>query len=229
MWIVSPARTTRQSNESRRAADAAAESANAAYGSVTFAEAQWDLAREKERARLDLDAQRVSMEIESEGTTLRHLIATLKMRNIGASRAFIRRSHGVLITKAPDAGLEESGDVPLSLPDHFLDPSTSAIEVPVYLFPHETDIQSFAESLEQSKCSLYLFGFIEYETLGLHWRREFEYEWLSLALSPLGALMGMDDPPDQSPKDRILYGYWSPSQRDRPEYPISSEQPKNQN
>ena len=224
-----------QAHQTRRAADAGLEAANAAYGSVSFAEAQWELMREKERARLDVDVNRGGPIIESEGSDLRHPIATLKVRNIGASRAFIRRTSGVLITKAPDATLEEPEDdySPLSLPDHFLDPDVPPIEVPIYLIPdNNMEIQTFAKHLEESKISLHLFGFIEYETLGLRWRKDFGYDWTLVdSRSPLGVPIEWMDfadyPVSQTPKERIIYGYWFPNEeRNKPEYPVS-DQPQN--
>jgi len=156
------------------AAKAAEQNAKAARDSV-------QLIISKERARLDVDARLTQLTAESEGDELRHLIATLKVRIIGTSRAHIRRTHGDLITKLPDEAPREPDYYRLDLPDQFLDPSDEAIPVKIYFFPDSITIQAFAEHLEQAKFSLHLFGFIEYESLGLCWRRDFGYDWMPVS------------------------------------------------
>jgi hypothetical protein len=215
-----------QAWETRKAAAAAADSANAAYGSVTFAEAQLRLMIDKERARLDLNVERTSLEVEVDGEHL-HLIATISVRNIGASKAFIRRTSGTLIAKLRNESLDSEGYSPLGLPEQFIDPDKAFVPIKVYCFPTAATT-TFAECLEEGTFSLHFFGFIEYETLGLCRRKEFGYDWNILDRnSGLGGLYGLSDPYPNSPRparDRITYGYWQPNEeRDKPEYPISCE------
>jgi len=225
-----------QAWETRKAAGAAADSANAAYGSVAFAEAQWELTREKERARLDVKYGEHLL-IQCDGNDLRHLAGTIRLRNIGANRAFIRRTYGKFMVKDVEAAFEEWEDdyAPLTLPDRFLDPDEPSIVVFVYLVPDERDIKAFAENLEKSRKSLHLFGFIEYETLGLHWRKDFGYDWNLVINSPLneaglGGISPLNYSATQTPIERISYGYWLSNQDwDKPEYPIGKDQPQNTN
>jgi len=218
-----------QTNQTRRAADAGAETANAAYGSLTYAEAQLDLMREKERARLELNVHPTDLDVEVAGDDLVHLIATVSVRNIGASKAFIGRTSGTLITRLRNEALENSDDYsPLDFPEQVIAPDQLPVPIRVYCFP-TTTARTFAECLEEGTFSLHFFGFIEYQTLGLRWRKDFGYDWMCVERgSGLSGLYGLSDPYPNSPrpaKDRITYGIWHPNEeRDKPEYPISGEQ-----
>jgi hypothetical protein len=217
-----------QTYQTRRSADAAAEAANAAYGSVTFAEAQWKLMVEEKRARLDLSVQPTELDVVVAGEDLVHLIATISVRNIGASKAFIGRASGALITKLRNEALGGYDDCsPLDLSEKAIAPDQPAVAIKIYCFPTAT-AQTFAECLEEGTFNLHFFGFIEYETLGFWRRKEFGYEWDILGRdSGLGELYGLSDPYPNSPRparDRITYGYWRLNEEiDRPEYPMSKE------
>jgi hypothetical protein len=215
-----------QTSQTRRAADATAETANAAYGSLTFAEAQMDLMKEEKRARLDLNVERIGLEVEVAGEDLVHLIAVVSVRNIGESKAFIGRTSGILITKLRNDPLGDIDYSPLDLPEKFIEPDKTPVAVKVYCFPSATTA-TFAECLEGGTFSLHLFGFIEYETLGFWRRKEFGYDWKVLDRnSGLAGLYGLRDPYPNSPRparDRITYGYWAANEeKEKPEYPISS-------
>jgi hypothetical protein len=224
-----------QSIETHEAAKTGAEAANAASGSLTMAEAQWKLMIEEKRARLEVDVDRKTLTVESEsGIYLRHLIATLKIRNIGESKAYIRRAEGILITKAQDVPLE-----PDNHPFHSLDiptplePHPDATEVKMYLFLEDTKLETFADCLGKSIFSLHLSGFIEYETLGICYRKEFGYSWNGVVgrHSSLSEMLGLPDPYPNSPmpaRDRIKYGAWWRDE-EKPEYSISCEQTEEAN
>jgi len=203
-----------QAFEARKSTDVARDAVNAAYGSVTFAEAQWKLMIEEKRARLEVDVDRRTLTVESEsGVYLRHLIATLKIRNIGESKAYIRRAEGILITKAPDAPLEPDSHLfnSLDIPTP-LEPHPDATEIKVYLFLDDTKLETFADCLDESILSLHLSGFIEYQTLGICYRKEFRYRWMTVTNFSTGKMLGLTEPfYPNSPKhasDRIRYGSW---------------------
>jgi hypothetical protein len=222
-----------QSWETRKAAEATKEAANAAYGSLSFAEAQMELMMEEKRARLDLNVERTNLEVEVAGGDLVHLIATVSVRNIGESKAFIGRTSGTLITKLRNEPREDSDYSPLDFPEQFIEPDKPPIAVKVYCFPTITTA-TFAECLEGGTSTLHFFGFIEYETLGLWRRKEFGYDWKILDRnSGLAGLYGLSDPYPNSPRparDRITYGYWSANEeKEKPEYRISSEPDGEQN
>jgi hypothetical protein len=216
-----------QSNETRRTAQATADAANAAYGSLTFAEAQLEMMREKERARLELNVQRTDLEIKVLAEDLLHLVATVSVRNIGASKAFIMRTSGVLITKVRGGELGEGEYSPLDLPDQFINPDKPSVPIKVYCFPPET-VGTFAECMEIGTFSLHFFGFIEYESMGIRWRRDFGYDWNIVERGTgLAGLYGISDPFPNSPqpaRDRITYGYWGANEeKNKPEYRVYSE------
>jgi len=201
---------------------------NAAYGSLTFAEAQFELMKEKDRAKLDLNVARDDLEVGVEGEHLLHLISTLSIRNVGESKAFIGVIRGVLVSGLGSEPLGDIGHATLDLPDRVLEPNKTPLVTKAYCFPEAT-ASTFAECLEQGTYSLHFFGFVEYETMGLWWRKEFGYTWNNIARdSGLGGALGLSDPYPNSPmpaRDRIVYGYWSISEeKDRPEYPISKPQ-----
>jgi hypothetical protein len=145
-----------QAWETRKAAKATADAANAAYGSLTFMEAQLELTREKERARLELNVQHTDLDVEVAGEDLAHLIATISVRNIGASKAFIGRTSGTLITRLRNEVLESTEDYsPLDFPEKVIAPDQSPVPIKVYLFP-TTTARTFAECLEEGTFCLAL-------------------------------------------------------------------------
>lgn len=222
-----------QSYQTRRSADATAESANAAYGSLTFMEAQFELTKERERARLELNVENTNLEVEVAGEDLVHLIATISVKNIGASKAFIKRTSGTLITRLRNESPGDSDDYsPLDIPEKAIAPDRDPIPIRVYCFPTST-ARTFAECLEEGTFALYFFGFIEYETLGFGRRIEFEYEWRIVDRNDsLGGILGLSDPYPNSPRsarDRIVYGYWRANKESSGEEHLITDQTYTQN
>jgi len=206
-----------QTSQTRRAADATADAANAAYGSVRFAEAQWKLMIEEKRARLDLSLQHTELDAEVAGDDLVHLIVTVLVRNIGESKAFIGRTSGTLITRQPNEALGDYDDYSsLDLPERVIAPDQLPVPIKVYCFPTIT-APTFAECLEKGTFTLYFFGFIEYNTLGFNWRKEFGYDWKIIDRdSSLGGLYGLSDPYPNSLSPRkaaSLMGTGDPTKR----------------
>ncbi|MGB8481723.1 MAG: hypothetical protein WCE63_23210 [Acidobacteriaceae bacterium] len=114
-----------QSWETRRAANATADSANAANGSVVWAKAQLELMIEKERARLEVGSG-AQLKIDTFLIDLWSIDSTVTLRNIGANRAFDIRLAGVLVVADeegnPLGGLDQPNFLDLS--DRLLDPDT---------------------------------------------------------------------------------------------------------
>jgi hypothetical protein len=214
-----------QTHQTRRAADSGAEAANAAYGSVTFARAQWELTKEKERARLDIQGGSATVE---ENDMYWHIGGTLRARNIGQSRAFIIESRSKLTVKVRDGvypEYESYGQIPFA--DSFVDPepSNDFATLSFTFYPDGEDkIRFLAEDLHALRRSLHLYGFVDYETLGMRFRKEFGFVWT--VIDPawhLGGLVGDQEIPTEAQK--VTFGYWSvDSERNKPEYPISREQ-----
>ena len=182
----------------------------------------------KERARLELNVQPTNLDVEVAGDDLVHLIATVSVRNVGASKAFIGRTSGTLITRLRNETLGDNDDYsPLDLPEQVIAPDQSPIPIRVYCFPTTTTTQTFADYLEEDAFTLHFFGFIEYETLGFWRRKEFGYDWNVVDRhSGLSGMLGLSDPYPNShmpARNRITYGHWHVNEeKDKPEYPISS-------
>lgn len=214
-----------QTHQTRRAADAGAESADAAYGGVTAALAQLDLMKAKERARLDIKAATFEIENPEEMWSLQ---ATIDLRNIGSSRAYVGKSAGTMYvttsSEDPSAALEDSF-LTLNLPDKFLDPSVSSVSVPFWFWssiPDEQDplppnLETFAAEVNAGNRFIHLCGFVEYETLGTMWRREFWY----LRKESIGAMLFMTVNP-QTEQGKMHSHYWS--EQKNIEYEIKANQ-----
>jgi hypothetical protein len=214
-----------QTHQTRRAADSGAEAANAAYGSVTFARAQWELTKEKERARLDVKGG--SLYVESPDEAYWSVRGTMRTRNIGASRAFIIKSSAQFVIRAKDGNYpsaDEGSQVPFT--DSFLDPNDSFIDLAFYCFPDTGDrVRHLAEDLSDSRRTIHIYGSIDYDTLGMRLRKEFGFIWTVIdpAFS-LGGIVG-DSIPLPTDANKIMFGYWTTdAERDKPEYPIDQEQ-----
>lgn len=215
-----------QAVETRRAAKATAESANAAYGSVVWAQAQWELMKEKERARLEVKSG--SPLTIDRVLNLWAINTNIKLRNIGSSRAFITGAGGAMILKDGNGTYSrELGDFDtLSLPDQFVDPSDTTIEIPLTLLPagfeQDFTIGQFADDLHEGNKSIALHGFIEYDTLSMRFRKDFGYTWR--VFDGLGYLAGLIGSVGgtQTAEERIGEGYWTIDPgKERPEYPVS--------
>jgi hypothetical protein len=215
-----------QSYETRESAHATAEAATAAKASVKFAEAQWSMAKEKERARMDFQGGSMSVE---QNDAYWHLKGTVKARNIGQSRAFIVSNYSKFTVKAPDhpyPAYEEYEQLPFA--DSFVDPDQSNDFVILnFTFspPSEDKIRFLSEDLHAARRTVHLYGFIDYETLGMRYRKEFGFIWKVIDPSWYlgGALLtGEDVPPDEVQK--ITFGYWTiDPERSKPEYEVSRE------
>ncbi|HEY5330804.1 MAG TPA: hypothetical protein VIJ79_13025 [Acidobacteriaceae bacterium] len=205
-----------------RQTKATEDAANAAYGSVAFAEAQFELMKEKERARLEVTPGTITVtDMTTEMFEFFHLNATLRIRNIGATRAYITRGEMRFILV--DRASELPDDLySMTLPDQFFDPSIDRTDITAHFFPDDKVTMKMVADAIQGIQTAHLYGVIEYETLGGKWRREFSYRW-DIFMSGLGlGYLGISSMP-QTDADRIEGGYWTPTERDKSEYPISKE------
>lgn len=197
---------------------------------------QIKMMKEQGRARLDLDVGR-TLKVEVDGEDLTQVLATLSVRNIGASRAFVKRTSVALTTKLRDEELPRgyADYSPLELPEQFVDPDKPADSIGVILFPSVfTTTETFANDLEHGDFSLHLLGLIEYETLGFRWTKPFGYDWKIVdRRSVRASLHKLSDPYPNTPRparDRIVYGFWEPNEeRNIPEYPTPDDEGKPQN
>lgn len=200
-----------QAWETSNAAIAAVESARASF-------AQLELMKEKERARLGIDySNGASLNVTSGGEVVRSVHSAIRVRNIGASRAFITRTYGEMVIKESAMPLKRGGDEdhPLSLPETFLD--FTPVEVAIYHMVRGITISP--DELSQGKFSIHMVGFIEYVTLGMKWRKPFGYDWQT-------HLDGIEDSANPSIK-RMVGTWWPNADWDKEEYPVDNSQSPN--
>jgi hypothetical protein len=212
-----------QAWETRKAAKAGADSANAAYGSVTFAEAQWQLTREKERARIEIKtADDLNLERIEGGFW--HLKATIRIRNLGATRAYIRRGAGELFVGKTREETQPQLDTwnSLALDEDFIDPYSGkifAVNRSFYFFSSDDEtLADYATGIYEGRFSVHLYGVIEYETLGIRFRRDFGYAWLSNENPENVGAAFMGTPPAVSDEERISFGFWREDQEGNEEH-----------
>ncbi len=214
----------RQTGILAESVEAAKETANAACGSVAFAEAQFELMKEKERARFDIDVGPIKVMEDDAGPFGWKLTATIKLRNIGASRAYIVQTAGNLaVMECDETSLPELDGLDfLSLPDGFLDPNAVPIEIDRWFFSlGSAGIEEFADDLLDAKKSIHLYGYIEYETLGFRWQKDFRFHWMTFGNLSALAIFGPSRVDPESAARRIAGGYWQPDPEAR-EHPIDS-------
>lgn len=172
----------RQTKAAEDAAKAGMESANAALGSVKLTEAQLNLTKEKERARISITAG--GLQVQEPDTEFWSLATSIEVRNLGPTRAIIQRTSGEFVIRAEGEELAHGADWlaggSLSLPDDFIDPCTTPVIAPLHWFHWEpASLKSLADDLHGNKRTLHLYGFIEYETLGMVLTEEFNCFWMA--------------------------------------------------
>jgi hypothetical protein len=209
-----------QAWETRKAAFATADSANAAYGSVVFAEAQFELMKEERRARISIKAKGV--QVQDPDSELWNLVTSIEIRNLGQTRAFIKRTSGKFAIRAHGEERPEEDDLSaLYLPEEYIDPRIDPVVVALYQFNlSPTSLKVLADYLHDRSRMLHLYGFIEYETLGMKFTEEFKYFWM-----PGSFMRGTFSGEETNPTDaeRVEDGHWWDN---RPQ-PEDEEQPPN--
>jgi hypothetical protein len=168
-----------------------------------------------------------------------YIRGTIRVRNIGPSRAYIVRTNAELVVSRPDEPLPKFNEHRvIRFPDQIIDASDTFLDVPVCFFPyivtdanrHETMlIRHLAEDLYESRKIIRSYGFIEYETMGIVWRRNFGYVWNSINTreSPVPEFL-VDGP--MTDEQRVTNGFWdSDPEKDRPEQEVTDENPQNPN
>jgi hypothetical protein len=166
-----------QSVETHAAADATKASVEAAKGQAALIREQVDTQIERERARLNLEAQPIEIPEGGFDDSV-ELTTCIEITNVGHSNAFIRDG-------AARFALISIGNLPFSQPSpEDFTPFSMAIEPskePVYS-PIQCDYiplsrNDFTGDMAESTRSLYLYGWMEYESLGIRWHRDFGYVW----------------------------------------------------
>jgi hypothetical protein len=204
-------------------AKAATVSAMAADESAKASLQQIQLMKSKERARLEIKAG--SVQVENLGEKIWDLKTKLEFRNLGPSRAYITRSSGALTVIRENVQQSTDEDVidsPLSLPDSFLDGMSSTIDVPFWYWPlpqgdNPPDMKAFAAEFKKGTVAIHLRGFVEYETIGINWHRDF---WYILEFNSIGRML-LGNPEPETDVERITQGWWAVEQEEEYEMNLS--------
>lgn len=171
--IVVGVLTLRKIDRQTRATE---DAAKAALGQVELMKRQMDMGIHRERARLSLDTQPIHFDdVSPEGF---RLFSCIELTNSGHSNAHIRFSAARFV-------IVPSGQWPLPEvdPDEFATGSNTIepLQSPVYAAFDVKYAQStperFAEKIWDATLRIHLYGFIEYETMGIEWHRDFGYIW----------------------------------------------------
>lgn len=202
----------RQTNLSEVAAFAAKESAEAAFQQI-------QMMKDKERARIEMKA--TGLELQRDGEAFWNIKAGISLSNVGASRAYIRQGLGNLIIEEPKKGAPTEPDYgrPLNVVTGFIDPNCDPVAESFYFFPTENlDLSELAQSISRGSLTVSMVGYVEYETVGTRFRREFSYAYMGHD-NPLnfGARLTFSDFKPENDSDRISFGYWQQEPTERNE------------
>lgn len=168
-----------QSVETHAAAEATVASVEVAKQQADLIREQMDTQVHRERARLNLEVQGIEIDIhEVELDDGLNLNTCIEITNIGHSNAFIKNGAArfVLVT-AGEWPLSEASPEDFTPFSNTVEPSTDPVYSPIWNDYVPLSLKSFSQDIANGTRSLYLYGFVEYETLGIRWHRDFGYVW----------------------------------------------------
>jgi hypothetical protein len=106
------------------------------------------------------------------------LASCVELTNTGHSNAHIRFSAArFLIVPSGKWPLPEADPDELALGSSTIEPSGSPVYASVDTKYVETSLEKFARKVADAALRIYLYGFIEYESMGIGWHRDFGYIW----------------------------------------------------
>jgi hypothetical protein len=181
---------------------------------------------EKERARIVVKDE--GLKVETGASKLFwYLVATVSINNVGSSRAFITK------TEAEFFAVQNLDDIDLGkleslvFPSDLLDPD-KPVSPTLHFFPEKgIGLEQFSAAVNEFEMYLVIVGFIEYQTMGTRWHRNFGYirkpsNGMYKALAALGGFAG-------TPEEKLSQGFWGTDHRyPNDEYQIF-DNPENQN
>jgi hypothetical protein len=187
-------------------AKAATVMAMASNKSAKAALSQIEMVKDKERARVEIKA--LGLELTRVSEDFWHIRATIELRNVGMGRAYVRLGEGSLaITEEKPNGLS------LDVVDGFIDPSGDPTTESFYFFqPDDASRGEYSQKICDGVFVPRIIGFIEYETVGTRFHRDFHYAWIGHG-SPLNvsAFMSRGGFVPVTDEDKVSFGFWSSS------------------
>jgi hypothetical protein len=168
-----------QSVETHAAAEATVASVEAAKQQADLIREQMDTQVHRERARLNLEVQGIEIDIPEVGLDDGlNLNTCIEITNIGHSNAFIKNGAArfVLVT-AGEWPFSEASPEDFTPFSNTVEPSTDPVYSPIWIDYVPLSLEAFAQDIANGTRIMYLYGFVEYETLGIRWHRDFGYVW----------------------------------------------------
>jgi hypothetical protein len=166
---------------------------------------QLDRMVERERARMGISVQPIKIDDNVAGRGLR-LITCLELTNAGHSNAYIRFGAASFCVVRADGRLPEVDPDGLPFGSEIIEPS----KPPIYAGFWGEDIsfttQEFAQGLADSTLRVRVFGFIEYETMGIAFHRDFGYIWT--LWEPLDDPSSVVSPNPKNTDELWVFGQW---------------------
>jgi hypothetical protein len=191
-------------------AKAATVMAMASDKSAKAALAQIEMMKDKERARVEIKT--FGLELQRVGEEFWQIKTTIELRNVGVGRAYIRLGNGALEVLAD--GIPEPYSKSLDIVDGFIDPTSPATESFYFFQPDDAALSDCSQKIWSGEWQPRIAGFIEYETVGTRFHRNFSYVWIGNG-SPLN-IGGMfrsaeENFAPEADEDKVSYGYWLPN------------------
>ena len=194
-----------QGYQTRRAADAAAESSDAAFRQI-------QMMKDKERARIEVKA--TGLEVQHEAGDSWNLKAGIEIRNVGGGRAYVRRGAADLVIQGGD-NLAQVGKpcdwVPLDLVGNFVDPDGHPLAEAFYFFQGPgLSLAEYSRVISSGQLPVRIIGFIDYETVGTRFRLDFSFVWIGYD-NPgnVGAMLTFSEElKPKNDRERISFGFW---------------------
>jgi hypothetical protein len=165
-----------QSAETRAAANATAASVEAANVQVGLIRKQMDTEIERERARLRLETQAIDIPESGfhDGVNLRTCI---ELTNVGHSNAYIGDGAVRFVASSGQWPVSPASPEDFAPFSRVIEPSKDPVYCPVDSEDIPLSLKDFATDIADGSRALFLYGFIEYKTMGIVWHRDFGYRW----------------------------------------------------
>jgi len=130
---------------------------------------------QRERAKLNLSPQQISLHGD-EGFF--HLSTSIELTNIGHSKGYIIFSAGRFsVVPSHQWPLTSPDPDEFTLPSNVIDVSGNPIYVSFWFEHIPFDLNGFRYRIATGNLKIYLYGFVEYETMGKRLHRDFGYIW----------------------------------------------------
>jgi|WetSurMetagenome_2_1015567.scaffolds.fasta_scaffold67761_2 hypothetical protein len=148
------------------------DAAKASLDQVELMKRQMDIGVNKERARIEVKPG--TLEVER---AMEWLEAGIEVRNIGHSTAYINCIKGWFVISQPGESLPETDGSTMYMPDNFINSQADPVHLSFLWNDLPASLHKFTADMSGGTLVAYLYGHIEYETLGETWHKDFGYLW----------------------------------------------------